>query len=81
MPFAYALISTEPGAIEEVLASLKKIREVKEAYGVYGVYDIITKINAESMNALKETITSHIRQLNKVISVNTIIVLDPSSTP
>jgi DNA-binding Lrp family transcriptional regulator len=50
---AFALINTETGSEDEVLQSLKEVEEVKEAYILYGVYDIMAKIQAESMDELK----------------------------
>ncbi len=76
MPSAYVLINTEIGAEDEVLKSLRKIDAVKEAYIVYGVYDIIAKIDAESMDKLKEIVTWHIRRLDKVRSTLTMIIVE-----
>ena len=76
MPVAFVLINTEIGAMEEVLAALRKISGVEEAYSVYGVYDIIAKIRAESMDKLKEIVTWHIRRLNRVRSTLTMIVIE-----
>jgi len=76
MPVAFVLINTEIGAMEEVLAALRKIDGVEEAYSVYGVYDIIAKIKAESMDKLKEIVTWHIRRLNRVRSTLTMIVIE-----
>ena len=50
---AFALINTKMGSEDEVLQSLKEAEEVKEAYILYGVYDIMAKIQAESMDELK----------------------------
>lgn len=77
MPVAYVLINSEIGAEEEVLKELKKIKSVKEAYVVYGVYDIIAKVEAESMDKLKEIITWNIRRLEKVRSTLTMMVVEP----
>jgi len=55
--------------------SLKKIREVEEAYGVYGVYDIVVKIKAESMGILKKIVTKRLRKLNRIMAINTLIVI------
>jgi len=57
MPTAFVLINTEIGAEEEILDELKKVPNVKEAYVVYGLYDIVAKVEAESMNKLKEVIS------------------------
>ena len=74
MPAAFVLINAEIGAEADVLRSLKKIAGVDEAYTVYGVYDIVTKIKAESMDALKEIVTWQIRRLDRVRSTLTMIV-------
>ena len=78
MPAAYVLINSEIGAEEEVLKELKKIKSVKEAYVVYGVYDIIAKVEADSMDKLKEIITWNIRRLEKVRSTLTMMVVEPA---
>ncbi len=76
MPIAFVLINTEIGAEEEVLAELRKVNEVKEAYMVYGVYDIIARIQAETMEKLKEIVSWKIRRLDKVRSTLTMIVIE-----
>lgn len=76
MPIAFVLINTEIGAEEEVLAELKKVNEVKEAYMVYGVYDIIARIQAETMEKLKEIVSWKIRRLDKVRSTLTMLVIE-----
>lgn len=76
MPSAYVLVNSEIGAEDTVLKDLKKIKNVKEAYTVYGVYDIIAKVEAETMDKLKEIITWNIRRLNKVRSTLTMIVIE-----
>jgi len=45
------------GAEEEVLKELRKVINVKEAYVVYGVYDIVARVEAETMDKLKEVVT------------------------
>jgi DNA-binding Lrp family transcriptional regulator len=75
---AYVLINTEIGSESEVLDAVKKIKNVREAYAVYGVYDIVVKIEAETMNKLKETITWEIRRLNNVRSTLTMIAIEQS---
>ena len=74
VPMAYVLINTEIGAETEVRESLKDVEGVREAYAVYGVYDIIAKIEAETMDKLKELVTWHVRRLDKVRSTLTMIV-------
>ena len=76
MPMAYVLITTETGAVNNVLASLKKLDSVKETYMVYGVYDIIAKVKAETMEKLKEIVTWNLRSLDEVRSTLTMIAIE-----
>ncbi len=75
MPAAYVLINTEIGAEEEVVKELKKISYITEAYVVYGVYDIVAKVEADSMEKLKEVVSWSIRRLEKVRSTLTMLVV------
>lgn len=78
MPQAFVLINSEIGAEEDLLKELKKIENVKEAYSVYGVYDIVVKVEADTMEKLKEIVTWKIRRLDKVRSTLTMIVMEGS---
>jgi DNA-binding Lrp family transcriptional regulator len=71
---AFVLINAEVGSESKLLEELKAIPEVKEAHSVYGVYDIISRIEADTMDHLKDTISWKIRRLNKVRSTLTMIV-------
>ncbi|MCW3997671.1 MAG: Lrp/AsnC ligand binding domain-containing protein [Candidatus Bathyarchaeota archaeon] len=76
MPRAFVLINVESGAEDDVLGALKSIKSVEESYFSYGVYDIITKIKAETMEKLKEMVTSKIRSLDQVRSTLTLIMME-----
>jgi DNA-binding Lrp family transcriptional regulator len=76
MPTAYVLINCDLGSEEEILRELKKIPEIIEVSGVYGVYDIILKIRSDTMDKLRETITWHVRRIDKVRSTLTMIVIE-----
>jgi len=76
MPLSFVLINAEIGSEDEVLKELKKLANVKECYVVYGVYDIVAKVEAESMDKLKEVVTWKIRRLDKVRSTLTMIVVE-----
>jgi len=73
MPLAFVLINTEMGSENDVLNALKKINEVKEVYVVYGVYDIIVKVEADTMDRLKDVITWNVRRSDKVRSTLTMM--------
>jgi DNA-binding Lrp family transcriptional regulator len=49
---------------------------VKDVYVVYGVYDIVAKVEADTMDKVKQTITWSIRKIDKVRSTLTMIVVD-----
>ncbi|MBS7626517.1 MAG: Lrp/AsnC ligand binding domain-containing protein [Candidatus Bathyarchaeia archaeon] len=76
MPSAYVLVNAEIGFEGEVLKDIKKIPNVKEAYVVYGVYDIVAKVEAGTMDELKEIVAWKIRRLDKVRSTLTMIIVE-----
>ncbi|HUT82052.1 MAG TPA: Lrp/AsnC ligand binding domain-containing protein [Candidatus Bathyarchaeia archaeon] len=76
MASAYVLINTEIGGEEDVIAQLKNMKEVEEVSVVYGVYDIVAKITSDTMENLKEIITTKVRHLNKVRSTMTMIAAE-----
>lgn len=76
MPTAYVLINCDLGSEEEIMKELKKLPEAVEVSGVYGVYDIIAKIRSDTMDKLRETITWHVRRIDKVRSTLTMIVIE-----
>lgn len=76
MPLAVVLINAEIGSEDEVVSELRKIGNVIESYVVYGVYDIVAKVEADSMDKLKEIVTWKIRRLDKVRSTLTMIVVE-----
>jgi DNA-binding Lrp family transcriptional regulator len=63
------------GSEEEIREGLHEIPEVKETHMVYGVYDIVARVEAGSMEELKELIGSKIRRLEKVRTTLTMIVM------
>jgi DNA-binding Lrp family transcriptional regulator len=74
MPEAYILVNTEVGAEDDVLERLKKLGCVNEAHCVYGTYDIVAKVEADSMDALKEITTWKVRKLDEVRDTLTMII-------
>jgi DNA-binding Lrp family transcriptional regulator len=76
MPKAFVLINVESGTEEEALKDLRAIQGVTESFTSYGVYDIIAKVEASSMDALKDLITLRIRNISKVRSTLTLILAE-----
>jgi DNA-binding Lrp family transcriptional regulator len=76
MPRAFVLINVESGSEDEVLKELRTVEGIEESYFSYGVYDIITKIQAETMEKLKDMVSRRIRTLTKVRSTLTLIMME-----
>ena len=74
MPIAFVLINAKIDAMEKVLKALENVESVKEAYSVFGVYDVVVKVEAESMDKIKDLVTYQIRRLDGVSSTLTMIV-------
>ena len=73
MPTAFVLINTELGSEMDVLKNLKKVGGVEEAHAVYGTYDIVVRVKAETMDRLKETVSSHIRKVKNIRATLTLM--------
>ena len=73
---AFVLVNADLGAEGDLVNELKSIENVREVSTVYGVYDIVAKIEAETMEKVKETITWKIRRLDQVRSTLTMIVVE-----
>ncbi|MCW4009631.1 MAG: Lrp/AsnC ligand binding domain-containing protein [Candidatus Bathyarchaeota archaeon] len=76
MPTAFVLINTEIGSETDVLKELRTVEGVRESSAVYGVYDIVARVQADTMDRLKEIVTWRIRRLDKVRSTLTMIVVE-----
>ena len=75
MPEAFVFITSEVGQEDQVIIDLKAIPEVKESYVVYGLYDVIARVEAESMQRLKDVVSLQIRQLDTVRSTLIMVVV------
>ena len=73
MRLAYVMINVEVGAKDEVLEEVRGIPEVKEAHLIYGVYDIIVRVEAETVQGLKDIVASKIRSIDNVRSTLTLV--------
>ena len=75
MPEAFIFITSEVGQEDQVIIDIQAIPEVKESYVVYGVYDVIAKVEADSLQHLKDVVSLRIRQLDTVRTTLTMIVV------
>jgi DNA-binding Lrp family transcriptional regulator len=76
MASCYVLVNVELGSEERVLNEVRKVPNVKDCHRVYGVYDLIAKVEAETMDSMKEIVTWKIRRLEGVRSTLTAIVIE-----
>jgi DNA-binding Lrp family transcriptional regulator len=72
---AYILLNVEPGAESKVMERLKSVDLVSEAYVSYGVYDLIIRLNADTMDQLKDAVSHKIRTTDQVRSTVTLILI------
>jgi len=76
MPKALVLMNAELGHETTLVNELKKTPNVTEVYAVYGVYDVIVKVEAESMEKLREAIATKLRRINGIKSTLTMIIVE-----
>ncbi|MGH2639693.1 MAG: Lrp/AsnC family transcriptional regulator [Rhabdochlamydiaceae bacterium] len=77
---AFVLINAEVGNEQELIKKLRSIPNVTEVHVVYGVYDVIAKVEADTMEKVKETITNSLRRLENVRSTLTMIAVEDSTS-
>lgn len=67
------LISCDSGLDSYVILNLKLIDTVKEVYGCFGAYDVIAKMESDSEDKLKKSITQRIRKVPKIQATVTLM--------
>ena len=76
MPKAYVLINCEIGAEVSIISKLKEIDLVKEVHGTFGAYDVLVVVEADTVEALRETISWKIRKIEKIRSTLTLMTIE-----
>jgi DNA-binding Lrp family transcriptional regulator len=79
MPRAFVLLNAELGYEGLLAEKMKKLSGVKEAYAIYGVYDIMLKVEADSMEGLKDFISMKIRRTDGVKSTLTMLIMEKAN--
>ena len=77
MPTGFVLINCDNSEISSVIEQLKKIDIVKEIQGVFGMYDIVAKVEVDEKKIFTTTISTHIRNIDKLKSTLTLMVINP----
>ena len=76
MTIAYVLVNCDLGFDAEIIDEIKQLKDVKEVHWVFGAYDILTKLESDNMEHLKDVITWKIRKLNRVRSTLTLMAVE-----
>ena len=71
---AYVMINSVRGRRHDVKGWVEALPEVTEAHLIYGVYDIIARVEASDIDALRDTVYKKIRSIDGVRSVQTMFV-------
>ncbi len=77
MPAGYVLINCENSGADYVIEQLKKIDVVQEIQEVFGTFDIIIKVKDDDKNIFTETISTQIREIDKLKSTLTLMISNP----
>ncbi|MCI4432183.1 MAG: Lrp/AsnC family transcriptional regulator [Nitrosopumilus sp.] len=72
MTKAYVLINCDLGSEQFVISSLKAVDSVTEVHGTLGLYDVIVKIESDSEEKIRKTITDIIRKMPRIHSTVTL---------
>jgi len=70
---AYLMINCEQGSEESIIEQLRMFPEVKEIRSTFGSYDILIKIQAQSVESLRDLITFRIRKIPTIRATTTLM--------
>lgn len=73
---AVVLVNTDLGAEAEVLEKVKNVDGVEEAHTLRGAYDLMVNVRANSIDGLKEIISSRLRGVTGVNTTLTLMLVD-----
>lgn len=76
LPTAIRLVNCSIGTNDEVIAKLEKIPLVVYVYKLIGYHDIVVKVESNSEEELRKTISNKIRTLDHILSTITMIVFE-----
>lgn len=76
MPTAHMLIRCDPRYREEIVKQISELKGVKEAHGMYGAYDIIAKLVSDSMDSLRDTVTTDVNNIAHIHAKATLITIE-----
>ena len=76
MAKAYVLINCDLGSEDDMIRDVRKLEYVKDVTGTFGAYDIVSRVEADTPEQLREVITWKIRKMNKIRSTLTLMEVE-----
>ena len=76
MATAFVLINCELGYEQSIIQQLRGIDGIKEVSGTFGAYDILAKVDSNTVENLRETITWKIRKIQRIRSTLTLMGIE-----
>jgi DNA-binding Lrp family transcriptional regulator len=76
MVSAVMLVNTDIDSQEAVAEGLRRVDGVVEAHELYGVYDLLLKVNAQSLDDLRDLAKHRIKRVSGVTSALTLMIND-----
>ncbi len=70
---AIVLLKVEREKVNDVAEALVDIKGVSEVYSVSGRYDLVAIIRVKNNDDLADTVTNHMRKLNRILSTETML--------
>ena len=72
---AFIFITAHSDSSSDALEELKQIDAVKEVYLSRGAYDIVAKVSGNSINHLREIVSTQIKNISSIKSTLTLMII------
>jgi DNA-binding Lrp family transcriptional regulator len=73
---AFVLINTDYGVDDDTIVDeLKKIEGISEAYRIYGIYDILVKVEASTIEQIREVVSRKLKNIKNIKSTITMVAI------
>ena len=76
MSRAYVLLNCEPDSEKPLISALQRVDNVTDVHGTLGMYDMVLRIESDSDESVKSTVTERIRRLDKIHTTMTLTCSD-----
>lgn len=76
---AIVLLNVEREKVNDVAEALVDLKGVSEVYSVSGQYDLVAIIRVKDNDELADTVTNHMRKLNRILSTETMLAFQAYS--